>query len=164
MTADSGLRRTLIHVVVPVVLLLLGVAAAVAKWEYGNAHGGNLARTGSLQAATETATAMLTYTPDTVDRDLRTVQGRLTAGFRESYLTLVNDVVIPGAKEKQVSATVQIPAAAVVAANQNSAVVLLFINQAVTVGSEPATGTASSVRVSLDNVDGQWLVAGFDPV
>jgi hypothetical protein len=49
-------------------------------------------------------------------------------------------------------------------ATENHAVVLLFVNQAVTVGQDAPTNTASSVRVTLDKVDDRWLISGFDPV
>jgi Mce-associated membrane protein len=47
----------------------------------------------------------------------------------------------------------------------DSAVVLLFINQTSMSSdrSEP-TLLASSVLVTLNNVDGNWLIAKFDPV
>jgi Mce-associated membrane protein len=43
-------------------------------------------------------------------------------------------------------------------------VVLLFVDQTVTVGQGAPTNTASSVRVTLDKVDGRWLISQFDPV
>ena len=49
-------------------------------------------------------------------------------------------------------------------ATETHAVVLVFINQATTIGNDPPTNTASSVRVTLDKLSDQWLIAGFDPV
>jgi Mce-associated membrane protein len=43
-------------------------------------------------------------------------------------------------------------------------VVLEFVDQAVTVGQSAPTNSASSVRVTLDKVDGRWLISQFDPV
>jgi Mce-associated membrane protein len=40
----------------------------------------------------------------------------------------------------------------------------VFVNQAVTVDGGAPSGTASSVRVTLDKVDDRWLVSAFDPV
>lgn len=40
---------------------------------------------------------------------------------------------------------------------------MLYVNQAITVGKEAPQTTNSTVRVTLDKVDGRWLVAGFDP-
>ena len=73
-------------------------------------------------------------------------------------------MVIPGAKQKQISALATVPAATSTSATENHAVVLLFVNQTVVVGKEAPTNTASSVRVTLDKIDGRWLISQFDPV
>jgi Mce-associated membrane protein len=51
-----------------------------------------------------------------------------------------------------------------VSADPNDAVVLVFVNQTVVVGQDTPTDTASSVRVTLEKVDGRWLISAFDPV
>jgi Mce-associated membrane protein len=43
-------------------------------------------------------------------------------------------------------------------------VVLVFVNQTVTIGEGAPTDTAPVVRVVLDKVNGRWLVSHFDPV
>lgn len=73
-------------------------------------------------------------------------------------------MVIPGAKEKNIAAVASVPAAASVSASPTEAVALLFVNQTVTVGQDPPTDTASSVRVTLEKVDDRWLISEFDPV
>jgi len=73
-------------------------------------------------------------------------------------------VVIPGAKQKHISAVAKVPAAASVSATPNHAVALLFVDQTVVVGPDQPTDTASSVRVTLDKIGGRWLISGFDPV
>jgi Mce-associated membrane protein len=88
----------------------------------------------------------------------------LTGEFKDSYTSLIHDVVIPGAKEKQISAVANVPAAASVSASENHAVVLVFVNQATTIGQDPPTNTASSVRVTLDKIAGRWLISQFHPV
>jgi len=107
---------------------------------------------------------LLSYRPDTVQKDLEAAQGRLTGTFLDSYKSLIHDVVIPGAKEKQISAVATVPAAASTSATENHAVVLLFVDQTVIVGKDAPTNTASSVRVTLDKVEGRWLISQFDPV
>lgn len=57
-----------------------------------------------------------------------------------------------------------VPAAASVSATGEHAIVLLFVNQTIIVSQDPPTSTASSVRVTLDKVDGRWLISRFDPV
>ena len=56
------------------------------------------------------------------------------------------------------------PAAAPVSAKADHAVVLLFVDQTVTVGADAPTNTTSSVRVTLDKVGGRWLISAFDPI
>ena len=73
-------------------------------------------------------------------------------------------MVIPGAKEKQISAVANVPEAASVSANPDHAVVLVFVNQTVIVGDSAPTDTASSVRITLDKVGDRWLISQFDPV
>jgi Mce-associated membrane protein len=77
---------------------------------------------------------------------------------------LTHDVVIPGAKQKQISAAAAVAAAASVSADPRHAVVLVFVDQTTTVGADKPSDSASSVRVTLDKVDGKWLMSGFDPV
>jgi Mce-associated membrane protein len=150
--------------VLPVTALLLALAAGWLKWQSATAASAELARIASVQAATESTVAMLSYQPDTAQKDLNSVRDRLTGQFRDSYTSLINDMVIPGAKEKQVSAVASIPAAALMSASDTHAVVLLYVNQTLSMGKNPPTNTASSVRVTLDKVGDRWLISAFDPV
>ena len=72
----------------------------------------------SLQAAKDSTIAMLSYKPDTVEQQLGAARDLLTGDFRDSYTSLTHDVVIPGAKEKQISAVATVPAAASVSATR----------------------------------------------
>jgi len=117
-----------------------------------------------VHAAVDGTVALLSYRPDTVEKDLDAAKSRLTGTFLDAYTSLTHDVVIPGAKQKQVSAVATVPAAASSAASPTHAVVLEFVDQAVTVGQSAPTNSASSVRVTLDKVDGRWLISQFDPV
>ncbi len=49
-------------------------------------------------------------------------------------------------------------------ASADHAEVLVFVNQTITVGNDPPTDTASSVRVTLDKIGGRWLISAFEPV
>jgi Mce-associated membrane protein len=51
-----------------------------------------------------------------------------------------------------------------VSAKPDHAVVLVFVNQTVVVGQDAPSDTASSVRVTLDKINGRWLISKFDPV
>ena len=151
-------------VALPVLLVALAIGAGLLKWQNTTAHTNQVAATESVRAAADATVALLSYRPETVERDLDGARGRLTGQFLDSYTSLTRDVVIPGAQQKQIAAEASIPAAASISASRNHAVVLLFVNQTVTVGKDAPTSTSSSVRVALDKVDDRWLIAQFDPV
>lgn len=157
-------RRVLVYGVLPILTLLLTAGAGYAKWMYGSAQASSAARTESMQAAKDSAVAMLSYKPDTVEQDLTKARDHLTGNLKDSYASLIHDVVIPGSRAKQISTAATVAAAASVSASENHAFVLVFVNQTITIGNSAPTNTASSVRMTLDKRDGRWLVSQFDPV
>ena len=157
-------QRKFVFVVLPALALALGVLAGYLNWQNSTERLSSIAATQSVAAARDAATAMLSYKTDTVERDLNAARDRLTGSFLAEFTKLVNEVVIPGSKEKKISAVAQVPAAAWVSATPNHAVALVFVDQAVTIGKDAPTNTASSVRVTLDKVGDRWLVSGFEPV
>ncbi len=156
--------RVIAYGLLPGLALLLACGTGYLKWRDSSVRDAPVARTESVQAATEGTIALLSYRPDTVQKDLEAAQGRLTGTFLNAYTQLTHDVVIPGAKQKQISAVATVPGAASISASADHAVVLLFVNQTITVGQDAPTSTASNVRVALDKVDGRWLISQFDPV
>ncbi|MCV7388187.1 hypothetical protein H5P34_09020 [Mycobacterium porcinum] len=156
--------RVLVYGVLPGVALVLGLAAGLMKWMDSSARAAEVAGVESVQAAKDSTVALLSYKPESVERDLGAARDLLTGDFRDSYAQLTDDVVIPGSKQKQISAVATVPAAASVSANPNHAVVIVFVNQTTTIGQDRPTDSASSVRVTLDKVGDRWLVSGFDPV
>jgi Mce-associated membrane protein len=156
--------RILAFGVLPGLALVLAIAAGFLKWQDNSARDSERAGIESVQTAKDTTIAMLSYKHDSVEQQLGAARDLLTGEFRDSYTSLTRDVVIPGAKEKQVTAVVTVPAAASVSAEPNHAVVLLFVSQTVTVGQDPPTDTASSVRVTLDKIGDRWLISKFEPV
>jgi Mce-associated membrane protein len=156
--------RAITYGLLPALALLLAPAAGYLKWQDASAQGSQVAGADAVRAATDGTIALLSYKPETVEKDLEAARSRLTGTFLNAYTSLTHDVVIPGAKQKQVSAVATVPAAAPVQATAEHAVVLLCVNQAVVVGQDTSTTTASSVRVSLDKIGGRWLISKFDPV
>jgi Mce-associated membrane protein len=150
--------------VLPAVALLLALGAGYLKWMDNSVRNDETARIESMQTAKDSTIALLSYKPETVEQQLGAARDLLTGDFRDSYISLTNDVVIPGAKQKQIAAVATVPAVASVSANPNEAVALVFVNQTVIVGQDAPTDTASSVRVTLDKVGDRWLISKFDPV
>jgi Mce-associated membrane protein len=166
--------RVFAYGVLPALALLLALAAGFSRWEYVSSDNGVVPpvaseqnpspATESMNAAKDSTIKMLSYKPDTVDQQLNAARDLLTGEFRDSYTSLINDVVIPGAQQKQISAVASVPAVASVSADPKRAVVLVFVNQTVVVGQDPPSDTASSVRVTMEKVDDRWLISEFEPV
>ena len=156
--------RGLAYGVLPAIALVLAMAAGYLKWTASSARDFDTARIESVQAATDGTIKLLSYHPDTVERDLGSARDLLSGSFRDSYSSLTNDVVIPGAKQKQISAVATVPGATSMSASRNQAVVLVFVNQTVIVGKEAPSSTTSAVKVTLDKSYGRWLISDFTPV
>ncbi|HCA53755.1 MAG TPA: hypothetical protein DEP24_13505 [Mycobacterium sp.] len=156
--------RRLVWAAISAAALVLGGLAGFLSWQNASQRASGIAAVESLAAAREAATAILSYRTESVDRDLNAARERLTGTFLEEYTKLINEVVIPGSREKRISAIAQVPAAAAVSATPSHATALVFVNQTVNIGNDAPTDTASSVRVTLDKVGGRWLVSGFEPV
>jgi Mce-associated membrane protein len=118
-----------------------------------------------LQAASDGTVALLSYTPESLDKDFANAKSHLTGEFLNYYTQFTNDIVTPAAKQKDVKTSAQIARSAVSELQPGSAEVLVFINQNTTSKENPdGSFTASSVKVGLTKLDGQWLISSFDPV
>ncbi|MDT5109986.1 MAG: Mce-associated rane protein [Mycobacterium sp.] len=159
-----GWSRMIAYALLPALALLIAPAAGYLKWEDATLREDQTVQPQTVQAAVDGTVALLSYRSETVDKDLEAAKRRLTGNFLDAYTSLTRDVVIPGAKQKQISATATVSAAALTSATASHAAVLLFVDQTVTVGKTAPTNAASSVRVTLDNIGGRWLISQFDPV
>lgn len=157
-------RRPRAAVAVGCAALLLTSAAGWLKFHDAQQRESLMAGPEAVRAATESTIAMLSYSSDTVEGDLLPVRDQLTGDFRDSFSTLVNDVVIPSAREKKTFSTATVPAAASVSADSTHALVLVYVNQTTVIDDDPPTDTASSVKVALERIDGRWLVSDFTPI
>ena len=170
--AERSPRRNLRSVpVIPVVLVLALLAAGgLFAWLYFSQYRPDqatdeAAAQSAIDAARDGTVAMLSYKPDTLDRDFAAARSHLTGDFLNYYDTFTKQIVSPAAKEKAVTTTAQVVGAAASEVHSNSAVVLVFVNQVTTSRERPDPAMASSsVLVSLTNVHGTWLITKFDPV
>ena len=161
---ETDWSRVVAFALLPALAFVLAIGAGVLRFMDSGVRDSDAARDTSMQAAKDSTVALLSYKPDTVEQQLTAARDRLIGQFRDQYTDLTNNVVIPGAKEKQISAVASVPAAASVSADPGEAVVLLFVNQTVTVGNGVPTDTASSVRITLNKVGERWLISKFEPV
>ena len=157
-------QRIVAFGVLPAMTLGLAVGAGLLLWKHVAQDAVDTARTESVSAAREATVAILSYRADTVEADLTAARDRITGAFLDSYTDLVDRIVVPGARAKGISTEARVPAAASVSADADHAVVLVFVDQTVTMEGSAPSNSASSLRVTLDKVGERWLVSGFDPV
>jgi Mce-associated membrane protein len=152
-----------------VALLLAAALLAVgAGWLFSDGgdrrdavRGGTIA----AEAARESIVAISTYQPSTVEETLgAAARDRLTGKFLDDYTQLVKTVLAPESLTKKISAATTVPAVAVVSAEPRHAVVLAYVDQTRTAGAGAPEKTTSTVRVTMDNVDGRWLISDFEPI
>lgn len=153
-----------VYGLLPALVLALAGAAGYLQWKDVSLSQADAAKKDSTKAATDGTIALLSYKPETVDKDLEAAKKYMTGNFLNSYTSLTRDVVIPGSKQKKISAVATVPAAAWTKATPDHAVVMLFVDQTMIIGDSAPTSTASSVRVTLDKVEGRWLISQFDPM
>ena len=119
----------------------------------------------AVDAARDGTVALLSYKPDTLNQDFAAAKSHLTGDFLNYYDQFTKQIVTPAAREKAVTTTAQVVGAAASELHPNSAVVLIFVNQATTSKERPDPAMASSsVLVSLTKVHGTWLITKFDPL
>jgi len=152
-------------IAVPLLAVVLVISGVWLFWSASTRRGAVHAGEDAAQAARDATVAILSYQPATAQQSLEAAANeRLTGTFLDDYNQLIKTVVVPDAVGKRITATATVPAAAVVSADAHHAVVLAYIDQKLTVGSAAPTQTNSAVRVTMDNVDGRWLISGFDPI
>jgi Mce-associated membrane protein len=156
---------------VPLLLavLLLG-SAGLASWLYLNQlrpdrETSTAVANDTIKAATTGAVALLSYAPETMDKDFANAKSHLTGDFLNYYSQFTHDIVTPAVQQKAVKTSATIVQSAVSELKPGSAVVLVFLNQTTTSKENPnGSFTASSVKVGLTDVNGTWLISAFDPV
>ncbi|WP_253900490.1 hypothetical protein [Mycobacterium asiaticum] len=118
----------------------------------------------AVQAASDGAVALLSYSFDTLDRDFASAKSRLTGNFL-AYYSKFSEQIAAGAMQGQLTTTAKVIRAAISDLHPGSAVVLVFVNQTTTSKRKPEPIEAhSSILVRLTKINGSWLIANFDPV
>ena len=157
--------------VVPVVLVvLLLLSGGVAAWLYFKQYRPDKQTDASvasavISSASDGTVAMLSYSPDSLDKDFAAAKSHLSGDFLSYYNQFTEQIVAPAAKQKSLKTNARVLGAAVQELHPDSAVVLMLVDQSTTSKDNPDPSMASSsVLVSLTRVNGTWLITKFDPV
>lgn len=159
----SGGPRVSRPVVLIAAAVLLVAAVAVLGVRGWMQHGADRARTEGLAAAVALVPAVLGVDHRKLAEQTAAAQAASTGEFAREYRELVERDLVPHAAEQQFVTTVEVRDAAVVSAEPDRLVALLFLSQSTTSTELPAQRLdSSSVRVTLDEVDGRWLVGELE--
>lgn len=153
-----------------VLVVLLVASIGLSAWLYffqyrADQQTGPQAQDTALRAAKDGTIALLSYAPETLDKDLDAAKTHLTGDFLNYYTNFTDQVVRAAAKQKAVKTTATIARGAVSEMQPDTAKVLLFVNQiTMSADRQEPSATSSSVLVTLTKVNDSWLISAFDPV
>lgn len=156
--------RMLLTAVAASCAILLGLGGWLG-WSSWTAHGADVARAESVDAARDLVPALLSYHAASLDADVARARDLVTGPFADEYTRLLDQVVVPATRTGQLSTDARATRVAVVSAEPGQARLLVFVDQSTTSPSEPRPATTSSrATVDLTEVDGRWLVSGLQPL
>jgi Mce-associated membrane protein len=151
-------------------VLLLVISGGGATWLYFERYqprqqtDPGVARA-AVNAASDGTVALLSYSPESLDKDFAAAKSHLSGDFLSYYNQFTEQIVAPAAKQKSLKTTARVIGAAVSELHPGTAVVLVFVDQSTTSKDRPdPSESASSVLVSMTRVNGNWLITKFDPI
>ena len=157
--------RILAGLLVLLVVVSLGLLGGLLYfWYLPDRDTDAAAAKSAITAASDGTVAVLSYSPDTLDRDFASAKSHLTGDFLSYYGQFTQQIVGPASKVKGVKTTAVVLRAALSEFHPDSAVVLLFVNQTSQSKDRPEPAmTSSSVLVTMTKADGKWLISSFNP-
>ncbi|MGH3167683.1 MAG: hypothetical protein ACRDN0_17565 [Trebonia sp.] len=148
---------------VPVVLVL-AVATVILflRWQSGKAA--DSARTAAITAAGQKVPALLSYSYQSFGTALTKAKADTTPQFGVTYTKLMSSQVQPEAKKDSVVTQATVSGTAVESTGSGSATLLMFLSQQTkTSAKAQAVLNDTAVRVTMQDVNGTWLVANLTP-
>ena len=153
-------RADLLVLVAALVTLSLVLTAGLLALRARGEDRVEQARTSALAAAEAHAVDLLSYDHRHLEKDFAKARKILTGSFADDYAHTTESVVGPTAKDVKAVVTADVAASSVVRASQNQVVALLFVNQTTTsTRLEGPKVDLNRVQLTLDRVDGEWLVS-----
>jgi Mce-associated membrane protein len=147
------------------VVAAIGLAGTSFFLQYRpNQQTDDVARHAAIKVASDGTVALLSYSPETLDRDVAAGKSHLTGELLRYFTGLTEYFVGPAVRQQGVRASASVLRAAVADMHPNSAVVLVFVHQTTASKDKPdPILSTNNVRVTLAKVDGSWRIARFEP-
>ena len=146
-----------------VLLVAAAAAAGVLAFRVQRTEAADSARGEAAAAARAHAQKILSYDHRTLDADFAAARKALTGSFKDQYATTTDTVVRPSAEQYKAVVEAEVVATSVVRASADRVVVLVFVDQTTTsTRLEGPKVDLNRVRMTLVDVDGNWLVSELD--
>jgi Mce-associated membrane protein len=160
-SAPAHRRRRLVPVLALLLLVLL-VTAGVLGWQVREQRAVERARAQALTAAESAAVRVLSYDHRTIAADVEAAEAVGTGAFLEQYRAATAGLAEQAAAgEVVVTATVQ--ATSVQSAERGRVEALVFVDQMTARSDlEQPRVEQNRVRLTLERVDGRWLVSSLE--
>jgi Mce-associated membrane protein len=163
--ADRSGRRTAVLAALGALTLALAVLTAYLAVGYHRARARSAAEAEVLAPAKAAAARILSYDYRHIDQDATDTAAVLTGQFHDQYLTVMRQQIVPQAPKQRAVVAAEVLAAGVsgISPNANQASVVVFANQTVSNTATPQPSVAQvRVRLTLDHINGHWLVSKVD--
>ncbi|WP_308816524.1 hypothetical protein [Pseudonocardia alni] len=154
----SRRRRTLLWTTTVVSVLLLVAAAVLYAAVVRPAQQTGQARVDGLAAARTGVEQVLSYQPASKDADVARARGLVTGDFGRQFDSVLDSVVRP-ALDRGVGTRTVVTRAGVVSGDADRVTALLYFTQEAARTGEPPRTTAGRAEVTVQRVDGRWLVS-----
>jgi Mce-associated membrane protein len=159
--------RWLISAVVSLLITTFVGLAAAGGWFYWDrveTRGEQAARATLPALAKDQIPRVFAYDFQTVERTLSDAFLFLTPSYRREFERSVNVQIIPEAKKREVVVQANIVGVGVMAAQRDSASVMVYMNRTVTDKSKQPVYDGSRLRVDYQQIGGKWLINFITPI
>jgi Mce-associated membrane protein len=114
--------------------------------------------------ASEQLPRIFGYDYQTVERSLDAAYPLLTPSYRKEFEKSADQQIIPEARKREVVVQASVVGVGVMAAQRNSASVMVYMNRTVTDKSKQPLYDGSRLRVDYQRVGGKWLINYITPI
>ncbi|MGH3521230.1 MAG: mammalian cell entry protein [Mycobacterium sp.] len=144
----------------------VGLAAAGGwfYWDRVQTRGEQSARALLAPLAAKEIPAVFGYDYQTVERSLNDAYPLLTPGYRHEFEKSATHQIIPEARKREVVVQASVVGVGVMAAQRDSASVMVFMNRTVTDKSRQPVYDGSRLRVDYQRVARKWLINYITPI
>ena len=159
--------RWLVAAVVALLTTAFVGLAAVSGWFYWErvqTRGEQSARAELPPLAAKEIPQVFAYDYQTVERSLDAAYQLLTPGYRKEFEKSANQQIIPEARKREVVVQASVVGVGVMAAQRNSASVMVYMNRTVTDKSRQPLYDGSRLRVDYQRIGGKWLISYITPI